>query len=333
MTELRRDPIVGRWVIVNKSYPKRPRDFDVQPQHYEDAQNCPFCAGNEKMTPPEIQAFRDNNSFRNTPGWQIRVVPNKFPALRIEGDLDNRGNGIFDFSNGIGAHEIIIETPQHTKDLADLEPTHIEKILQMFCLRSLDLQKDKRFKYILIFKNYGSAAGASLDHDHAQLIALPMIPKSVLEELKGSANYFDFKERCLFCDIIRQELSENERIIVQNKEFISFCPFVSRFPFEMWILPRAHKLFYHDISQAEITSLAKVLKESLLRMKTALNNPPYNLLIHTSPINGDEWTGYHWHIEIMPRLDRVAGFEWGTGFYVVPTPPELAAKYLKEVKI
>lgn len=333
MTELRRDPIVGRWIIVNTSNCKNPQDFEVQPQHYEDAANCPFCYGNEKMTPPEIQAFRDQGSYPDGRGWQVRVVPNKFPALQIEGQLDKCGDGIFDYSNGIGAHEIVIESPRHTQDLADLEPAHIEKVLRMFCLRSKDLQKDTRFKYILIFKNYGNAAGASLDHDHAQLIALPMIPKSVLEELKGSASYFEFKERCLFCDIIRQEISENERIVTQNKEFIVFCPFVSRFPFEMWILPKAHKLFFPDIEAAEISSLAKILKEALLRMKNTLNNSPYNLIIHTSPVNGDEWLGYHWHIEIIPRIDRVAGFEWGTGFYIIPTPPELAAKYLREIKI
>ncbi len=333
MTELRRDPIVGRWIIVNTDNPKKPDDFEVVPQHYDDAENCPFCYGNEKMTPPEIQAFRDYGSVANNRGWQVRVVPNKFPALQIEGELDKRGDGIFDYSNGIGAHEVIIETPHHTQDLTELETTQIERILQMFCLRSQDLQKDVRFKYILIFKNYGSAAGASLDHDHAQLIALPMIPKSVLEELKGAANYFEFKERCLFCDILRQEAAESERIVVHNKEFAAFCPFVSRFPFEIWILPKVHKLFFYQITQPEISSLAKVLKEVLLRMKNTLRNPPYNLVIHTSPINGDEWAGYHWHIEIMPRLDRVAGFEWGTGFYIIPTPPELAAKYLREAKI
>ena len=140
----------------------------------------------------------------NTPGWQVRTVPNKFPALQIEGNLDRRALGLFDLSNGIGAHEVIIETPYHTKDMADLELPEIEKILQMYCLRSQDLEKDKRFKYIMIFKNYGSAAGATLDHNHSQLIALPMIPKNVLEELHGSKEYFEFRERCIFCDMIRQ---------------------------------------------------------------------------------------------------------------------------------
>ena len=333
MTELRRDPIVSRWVIIDNTDPKKPEDFQVGPHHYEDATNCPFCYGNEHMTPPEIQAVRHEKTLPNTPGWQVRVVPNKFPALQIEGELDRRGIGIFDLSNGIGAHEVIIETPYHTKDIADLEYAEIEKILEMYCQRSRDLEKDKRFKYIMIFKNYGSAAGATLDHNHSQLIALPMIPKNVLEELTGAGEYYDFRERCIFCDIIRQEIEEKERILAQNKSFISFCPFVPRFPFEVWIVPKAHELSYCDVTHGEVPDLARILKEVLLRMKVALNDPSYNFIIHTSPIDGEERPGYHWHMEIMPRVSRIAGFEWGTGFYVVPTPPEVAIKYLKEAKI
>ncbi len=333
MAELRKDPIVGRWVIVDTENPHKPEDFPVEPHHYEDSTNCPFCYGNEFMTPPEIQAFRSEKTMPNTQGWQVRVVPNKFPALQIEGELDRRGVGIFDLSNGIGAHEVIVETPYHTKDMADLECPEIEHILEMYCQRSKDLEKDKRFKYIMIFKNYGTAAGATLDHNHSQLIALPMIPKYVLEELTGASEYFSFKERCVFCDIIRQEIDEKERIITQNKNFISFCPFVPRFPFEMWIMPKSHRLSFCDISRDEISDLARILKEVLVRMKTALHDPPYNFIIHTSPIDGEDWSGYHWHMEIMPRLSRIAGFEWGTGFYAVSTPPETAIKYLKEVKI
>ena len=333
MAELRRDPIIGRWVIIDTENPKKPEDFPIEPHYYGDATNCPFCYGNEYMTPPEIQAFRSEKTGPNTAGWQVRVVPNKFPALQIEGELDKRGDGIFDISNGIGAHEVIIETPYHTKDIVDLEYGEIEKILEMYCLRSRDLEKDKRFKYIMIFKNYGSAAGATIDHNHTQLIALPMIPKNVLEELNGASAYYNFKERCIFCDIIRQEIEEKERIIAQNKSFISFCPFVPRFPFEMWIMPKAHTFSYCDITPDEIRELAKILKEVLMRMKVILNDPPYNFIIHTSPIDGEERPGYHWHMEIMPRVSRIAGFEWGTGFYLVPTPPDMAMKYLKEAKI
>jgi UDPglucose--hexose-1-phosphate uridylyltransferase len=333
MTELRRDPVVGRWVIVNNTDPKLPADFHVEPHHYDDATHCPFCYGNEYMTPPEIQAFRHEKTLDNTPGWQVRVVPNKFPALQIEGELDKRGIGLFDMSNGIGAHEVIIESPYHNKDIPDLELAEIEKILDMYGQRSKDLEKDKRFKYVMIFKNFGTSAGATIDHNHSQLIALPMVPKNVLEELTGATEYYDFRERCIFCDMIRQEIEEKERIIAQNKDFIAFCPFVSRFPFEMWIMPRQHRLSYCETTRAEIAELAKILKEVLARMKIALNDPPYNFIIHTSPINTEEKPGYHWHMEIMPRLSRIAGFEWGTGFYAVPTSPEVAIAYLKKVAL
>ena len=334
MAELRRDPIVGRWVIIDETSPKAPKDFQTEPHHYvEDVANCPFCYGNEYMTPPEIQVFRHEKTSANTPGWQVRVVPNKFPALQIEGDLDKKGMGIFDLCNGIGAHEVIIETPYHTKDIADLEPQEIEKILEIYSLRLTDLQKDKRFKYIMLFKNYGAAAGASIEHNHSQLIALPMVPKNVLEELAGAMEYFEFRERCIFCDTIRQEQQEKERIIAQNNNFIAFCPFVSRFPFEIWVMPKNHQLHYYDISPEQTRELAEMLKDIFMRLKAVLNDPPYNFIIHTSPFDGEDRPGYHWHIEIMPRLSRIAGFEWGTGFYIVPTPPEMACKYLKEAHI
>lgn len=333
MAELRRDPIVGRWIITENSSPKSPSDFQIEKHRYEDNAHCPFCYGNEHMTPSEIDAIRLGKTNPNTPGWVVRTVPNKFPALQIEGSLDKRGDGIFDLSNGIGAHEIIIETPYHIKDMADLEFSEIEDILRMYRSRSKDLEQDKRFKYIMIFKNYGTAAGATLEHNHSQLIALPMIPKNVLEELTGSTEYFEFRDRCIFCDMLRQEADEKERIISQNSDFIAFCPFVSRFPFEMWIMPKEHKLHFRDIEDKEIKELARILREVLRRMKVALNDPPYNFIIHTSPIDGEERPGYHWHMEIMPRLTRVAGFEWGTGFYLVPTPPEVAIRYLKEAQI
>ncbi len=333
MTELRRDPVVGRWVIIDVDNPMKPEDFHVEPHHYDDATNCPFCYGNEHMTPPEIQAFRHEKTRANAPGWQVRVVPNKFPALQIEGDLDRRPLGIFDMSNGIGAHEVIIETPYHTKDLSDLDAHEIEKALEMYALRSKDLERDKRFKYIMLFKNFGSASGATIDHNHTQLIALPMIPKNVLEEITGAMEYYEYRDRCIFCDIMRQETDEKERILCQNKSFVAFCPFVSRSPFEIWIMPRIHKTSYCDISKDEITELSKMLKEVLLRVKISLNDPAYNFIIHTAPINGEDKPGYHWHMEIMPRLSRIAGFEWGTGFYAVGTPPEIAIKYLKEAKI
>ena len=239
MGDLRRDPIVGRWVIMETDHPNTPADYECE-THTQKGGLCPFCYGNESMTPTEIDSCRDLNTQANTPGWQVRVVPNKFPALKIEGDIDRRGIGIYDLSNGIGAHEVLIDTPYHDKDIPDLVDEEVEKIILMCCRRSLDLTKDKRFKYIMIFKNYGPAAGASLEHPHTQLIALPMVPKNALEEIKGARAYFEFRERCIFCDMIRQELEDKERIVSQNAHFLSFCPFVSRFPFEIVVYNRKY---------------------------------------------------------------------------------------------
>ena len=334
MAELRRDPIVGRWTIVNVEEPRLPADFEVEPRIIRGGANCPFCYGNEAMTPPEIEAIRNDSTKPNTSGWSVRVVPNKFPALRIEGDLNRRGIGMFDMSNGIGAHEVIVETPYHDKTVSDLLNEEIEQVITLYLRRCLDLRKDRRFKYLLIFKNHGSAAGASLEHTHTQLIALPLIPKNVSEEINGALEYFEYRGRCIFCDMIGQETQEKERIIAENKNYLAFCPFVSRFPFEAWITPKKHEadFCFCGAQKDGVVDLAGILKETLLPLKLTLNDPAYNFIIHTSPTDFDAniKDGYHWHLEIMPKLMRVAGFEWGTGFYIVPTPPEVAAKYLRE---
>jgi UDPglucose--hexose-1-phosphate uridylyltransferase len=332
MSELRRDPVVGRWVIVDTDHPNTPSDFEYE-QYIPKGGLCPFCYGNELMTPPEIESFRDPSTKPNTSGWQVRVVPNKFPALQIEGDLDRRGTGIYDMSNGVGAHEVLIETPYHNKDIPELLNSEVESFISMTCRRAVDLIKDKRFKYIMIFRNYGKAAGASLEHPHTQIVALPMVPKNVAEEIKGAENYFEYRERCIFCDIIRQEAQDKERIILENKHFISFCPFVSRFPFEIWIIPKKHNGYFCHMIDEEVPALADILKNTIAKVKKVFVNLSYNFIIHSSPVNGDSNVEYyHWHIEFMPKLTRVAGFEWGTGFYIDPTSPELAAKYLKEIK-
>ncbi len=332
MAELRRDPIVGRWVIVDTDHPNGPKDFQYEQYIQKAGGVCPFCYGNETMTPPEIDAIREAGTAANTSGWQVRVVPNKFPALQVEGELNRRPLGIYDMSNGVGAHEVLVETPYHAKDICDLLPNEVENYLKMCCRRALDLAKDKRFKYLMFFRNFGSAAGASLEHPHTQIIALPMVPKNALEEIHGAKNYFDYRERCIFCDIIRQETQEKERIILENKYFLSFCPFVSRFPFEIWIMPKKHSGHFCFMSPEEMPALALILKETIAKIKNIFVNLSYNYIIHSAPINSDsEVEYYHWHIEFMPKLTQVAGFEWGTGFYIDPTSPELAAQYLKAV--
>lgn len=329
MAQLRRDPITGRWVVTDMEHPKGPADFDVE-SHERKGGSCPFCYGNEQMTPPEIEAFRAPGTSRNGPGWFTRVVPNKFPALQIEGGLERQGVGIYDRTNGVGAHEVIIETPHHDKELSDLSPEEIRYVLQAYRHRSLDLRGDKRLKYMMIFKNFGHSAGASLEHPHSQLIALPFIPKRVMDELKGSERYFEYRDRCAYCDMMDQELEENERIISQNDRFLAFAPFFARFPFECWLLPKSHASDFDKTPDKDLLPLAELLRELLSRMKRVLKDPSYNLLIHTAPVENIYGENYHWHIEIMPRLTQVMGFEWGTGFYINPTPPESAASYLRK---
>jgi UDPglucose--hexose-1-phosphate uridylyltransferase len=313
----------------------KPEAYDHESPKNANTASCPFCYGNESQTPPEIVALRDPSTAANSPGWQVRVVPNKFPALQIEGELDRRGLGIYDLSNGVGAHELIVETPYHEKDLSDLTVQELTSVIHFYCQRTLDLERDRRFKYIMIFKNYGASAGASLEHPHTQIIALPMVPKNVKEEIIGAQNYFEYRERCIFCDMIRQELQEKERIIMENKNFFAFCPFVSRFPFEIWIMPKKHTGFFNQTSYEEIPDLASVLKGVVGKVKKVFGETAYNFIIHTSPINseGNGVDSYHWHLEFLPKLTRVAGFEWGTGFYIVPTPPEIAAKFLREAQV
>ena len=329
MPELRKDPITGRWVIISTDRARRPSDF-VRESVKKQGGYCPFCPGHEDRTPREIMAYRPNGGAWNTPGWTVRVVPNKFPALGIEGDLSRRGEGMFDKMNGIGAHEVIIETPDHNQELATLPPKGIEDVLWAFRDRILDLKKDKRFRYILIFKNHGEPAGASLEHSHSQLIALPIVPIRVREEVDGSKNYYSQKERCIYCDIIRQETHAGTRVISESQDFVTLSPYAPRFPFETWILPKQHESAFENSPSGHYEALSKSLKDILERINKTLEAPAYNLVIHSSPVMETTNDFYHWHIELMPKLTKVAGFEWGTGFYINPTPPEESAKFLRE---
>lgn len=331
MPELRKDPIIGRWVIISTERGKRPSDFSIEPE-VSNVGFCPFCAGQEDKTPPEIIAYREETSEKDSPGWWVRVVPNQFPILQIEGHLNRAGEGMYDRMNGVGAHEIIIETPDHHKEIFELENKNIEDIIWVYRNRIIDLKKDVRFQYILIFKNRGTGAGALLSHPHSQLIATPIVPKRVKEELRGAKSYYEYKERCVFCDIVRQEINTRERLIIENEDFVVVEPFAPRFPFETWILPKVHACRFEDIQKREVISLARVLKEILERINKVLDNPPFNYIIHSAPLNNAGLPYYHWHIEIIPKLTKVAGFEWGTGFYVNPTSPEEAAKFLREVE-
>ena len=251
MSELRKDPVTGRWVIISTERRKRPSDFRVERHQVIRDEFCPFCAGHEDLTPPEVFAIRSNGASPNGPGWDLRVVPNKFPALQVEGGLDREGEGMFDRMNGIGAHEVIIETPHHDKTLASMSEGEIERVLQAFRARVLDLKQDRRFRYILIFKNHGAPAGATLEHSHSQLIALPIVPDFVREEVEGARHHYADKERCVFCDIVRQELAAGRRVILENADIVALAPYAPRFPFETWLVPKRHGARFEEAAGHE----------------------------------------------------------------------------------
>ena len=333
MPELRKDPVTGRWVIISTDRQKRPHDFKFERAAIIGRTYCPFCPGHESFTPPEVMAYRHDGSAPNTRGWDVRVVPNKYPALQVEGVLDRQGDGTYDRMNGIGAHEVIIETPHHDRTLATMSEPEIVQVLSAYRERMLDLKRDIRLRHILIFKNHGAAAGATLEHTHSQLIALPIVPDFVREELDGARRHFKVKERCVFCDIVRQDVADGRRVLLENVDVVALAPYAPRFAFETWLLPKHHGARFEEAPRHVYESLARALKMILQRMDRALEEPSYNMIVHTSPFSEETADVYHWHVEILPKLTRVAGFEWGTGFYINPTPPEEAARVLRSVRL
>jgi len=317
----------------------RPSDF-VKPVDETSGKGfCPFCQGNEHVTPPEVYALRPAGSPPNGPGWDLRIVTSKFRALSMEGELNRQAEGIFDKMNGFGVHEVVIETPQHDLGMADYSLEHLEEIIRAFLSRLIDLKKDPRLCYVMISKNHGQAAGATLAHSHSQLIAAPIIPPVVSTELNSARQYYHEKGRCLLCHVIEQELEADERIVSQNDDFVTLAPFASQVPFELLIVPKKHQHAFAGITESQVASLAWALKDALTRLKLTLKDPAYNLAFHiapntkTKPPSG-HWTtlemDFHWHLEIIPRLIQIHGFERGMGFYVNFTPPEEAATYLRE---
>lgn len=330
MPELRKDPVLGRWIIISEDRGKRPTDFLVE-ESKASGGFCPLCPGNERSTPPEVLVFgREIGTGSNTPDWQVRVVPNKYPALIIEGELDKRAEGLYDRMSGIGAHEVIIESPGHDDIFSKLPTGHLRLVFQAFRDRIKDLERDPRFRYVMVFKNSGHAAGASLEHPHSQLVALPILPRMIVSELAGALSYYKYKQRCIFCDIIRQEVEQDVRVVCQNDDFIAITPFAPRTPFEMSILPKHHMSSFSLESDYRLTKLAELFSESLRRLDGCIPNVPYNFVLHTQPLRTDDLEHFHYHFEIVPKLSSIAGFEWGSGFYINPMPPEIAASYLRE---
>ncbi|ACX51602.1 galactose-1-phosphate uridylyltransferase [Ammonifex degensii KC4] len=332
MPEWRKDPVVDRWVAVSTERAKRPTDYRP-PLERKKQERCPLCVGHEGDTPPEVMAFRHPGSLPDHPGWWVRVVPNKFPACRVEEEDIVRPHGPYQWRCGVGAHEVIVETPEHVPNLVNQSEGQIAEVIWAWRARLLDLRRDTRFKYIQIFKNKGSVAGASLEHTHSQLIALPMVPAEIQAELTGVKVYREEKGSCVFCDLWRYELEAGERVVEESSHFLCFVPYAARFPFEMWLVPKRHKPDFGAIEEGEVCDLAWLLKRTLYRLAQTVFDPPFNLVLHTAPVNVPEPVDYHWHIEILPRLTIMAGFELGTGYYINPTPPEMAAAALREQEV
>lgn len=329
MSELRKDPITGNWVIIAPERAGRPTDFaKAAAESVRSSVSCPFCPGNETMTPPAVLTVPESSN-RNQPGWEVRAFPNKFPALQATATVGELGVGNLERLDGVGVHEVIVETADHGATMATLSLKSIENVLRVYQARTRELAKDQRIRHVVIFRNHGPEAGATLEHGHSQLIALPIVPVRVREEVEGARAYFSSKSRCAYCDIARQEKLAGTRLILENEHFLAVAPYASRFPFEVWLLPRRHSARFEDTSETECGSLARALKSTLVSVDQALDRPPYNFIIHTAPFREASDEFYHWHIEIMPILTRVAGFEWGTGIYINPTPPEDAAQTLR----
>lgn len=341
MSELKYDPLQRRWVIIASERQHRPQDFITPRQIRRDMENCPFCPGREEMTPPEIAAIRPDNSKPNKPGWRVRVTQNKYPALSpVEEDYDITSDGVYSRKSGIGAHEVIIEGPDHDLCMAEFPPDLTFDILSMYRSRLTELHSNVKLKYTLIFKNHGATAGASLAHPHSQIIATPIIPRTVQIELLASRSYYRDKGTCLICDMIKQEIATEERVVYNDGRIIAFNSYASRFPFELFIAPIQHNAYFDKENDETLGFLARCMSDTLKRLKTALDDPPFNYILHTSPNTGagpvypgfwdtlDE--DYHWHIEIIPRLTRTAGFEWGSGLHINPMPPDRAAAFLRE---
>src|SRR6266568_571 len=328
MPELRKDYVTDTWVVFSTVRGKRPQEAPAGARKTDPAK-CPFCVGHEHMTPPELLAYRKGGT-PNGPGWWIRCVPNKYPALEVEGEVHRRVTQLFHSVNGVGAHEVIVETPDHEAVWSQLSDFQVQEIVTAYKHRYLDLIRDKRFKYILIFKNHGEKAGASISHPHSQLIATPIVPRRIMEEVSALQRFYEATGgSCLYCEIVATELEEEKRIVSENEKFVAISPYAARFPFETWILPKAHEMAFEDLADAERTPLARILKDVFGRMYTILDDPPFNHYIHTAPCDRKE-SRYHWHLEITPRLTETAGFERGTGFYINPVMPEDAAQILRE---
>ncbi len=321
MKELRQDPLTGRWVFFDTEAPKTDKDYDFDEPHAKSSADCPFCPGRETETPPETVIVGTRAD------WRLRVVPNRFPAVTREA-LEKGRTDIYERMSAFGVHEIVIEHPDHHREMADFTAEELELVFEAYVGRYRAISKEPGIRSVLIFKNYGAKAGASLEHPHTQIIALPVVPHEIEDEIRSAETYAAQKGHCLYCRLA--EGAEGARFeIAKNAHFTALAPYASRFPFEVLIVPRRHGSRFESVEGEERKDLALLLKMVLVKLRTVLKDPPFNFFVHTPPLDLKDHPSYHWHLEILPKIVPVSAFEWGTGSYVNPTPPEVAASILR----
>ena len=330
-SEWRRNPTTGEWVIVAPERSAKPDFNDPRIEPTLPDEPCPFCVGEEHNTGPELLVFREPGSTPNGPGWRVRVVPNAYAAVKNTGSADPHGDGFYLRANGVGRHELFIECPQHETNLARLPVEQVREVVQAWRERLLDASRDPNLKYAQLFKNHGPDAGASVPHAHSQMIATPMIPVALHEELEFAQHYHHVHGGCVYCELLRRENATGDRLIFQTGAFAVISAYAARQPFESWIVPKVHHSQMESISPIEADELGTVLWTLLRRMVAALEGPSYNLVFHGGPFHQAPLAHYHWHIEVLPRLMQLAGFEWGTGAHVNPVLPEDAATVLRDI--
>ena len=333
MPQLRQDRTTKEWVIIAAERAKRPNDFKKAEPVIERPSfqpDCPFCPGNEHLTPPETLAYRSGGP-PNSSEWWVRVIPNKFPALSPEGSLERKEEkGFFRMMDGVGAHEVVIGSPIHNQLFHRLDDEKVGEVLLAYRERYLALRGDERIKLIIIFKNHGRGAGTSLEHTHSQIVGTSVVPSNIRRKLEEAARYYDDHGSCVYCDLIEEELNDGRRVVMETGKYVVLHPFASRFPFETWILPKEHQASFGLISVEGSKAFGRVLKATLYKLYSKLNDPDYNYVIHTAPIKDEGEDYYHWHLQITPRLTTPAGFEMGSGIYINVAFPEDTAPFLKE---
>jgi len=331
MPELRQNFFTKEWVIIATERAKRPKELARQQPPKALASfvaSCPFCPGNEDKTPPEVLRVPAGGT---TP-WQVRVIPNKFSALAGDAQPTRTIHRSRRSMGGFGVHEVIVETPDHSHTTALLDDAHVTNVLRAYKSRYDELSLDPRIAHITIFKNHGLDAGTSLEHPHSQLIATPVISSQVRGRFQTALQHYDEFGECMFCQVINEEMAEEDRIVLTTEHFVVMEPFASATPFATHIYPRRHMANFGDISGAEMTDLARTLRKVLAKLYHGLGDPDFNYTLRSAPAELHGVKYFHWYVSVIPRLTRVAGFELGSGMFINTVPPESAAEFLRNVK-